>query len=193
MFMFYFQSSAKEDISSALNLWRDFEPHGIFYENLTSLAVGFMDPELKFARIASGILCGNPTFHMVVLRTLNQVQDDIMSGQKVGCICITEPNRGSDAVNMETTCEKLDDGSVAYTGTKVYTTNGAKADYFAAYAVYDTTNPRDTMVQAMFKREYGVETERLGIQSVPRVHISKTRFDGVAAPSDMILGDNGQG
>jgi len=176
-----------------LNLWRDFEPHGIFFENLTSLAVGFMDPELELARIASGILCGNPTFQHGGTDALNQAQDDLMTGEKVGCVCITEPNRGSDAVNMETTCEKEDDGSVKYTGTKVFTTNGAKADYFAAYAVYDTANPRDTMVQAMYKREYGVRTERLWIQSVPRVHISKTIFRGARAPEDMILGDNGQG
>ncbi|HMF33492.1 MAG TPA: acyl-CoA dehydrogenase [Candidatus Lokiarchaeia archaeon] len=176
-----------------LNLWRDFEPHGIFFENLTSLAVGFMDPELELARIASGILCGNPTFQHGGTDALNQAQDDLMTGEKIGCVCITEPNRGSDAVNMETTCEKEDDGSVKYTGTKVFTTNGAKADYFAAYAVYDTANPRDTMVQAMYKREYGVRTERLWIQSVPRVHISKTIFRGARAPEDMILGDNGQG
>ncbi len=176
-----------------MNLWRNYEPHGMFYENLTSLAVGFMDPELELARIASGILCGNPTFQHGHTPALKQVQDDLMSGQKVGCIGITEPGRGSDAVNMETICEKLEDGSVKYTGTKVFTTNGAKADYFAVYAVYDPGNPRGTMVQAMFKREYGVKTERLAIQSVPRVHISKTMYKGIKAPADMILGDNGQG
>jgi alkylation response protein AidB-like acyl-CoA dehydrogenase len=176
-----------------LNLWRDFEPHGIFYENLISLAVGLMDPELEMARIASGILCGNPTFQHGGTGALNQVQDDLMSGEKIGCICITEPNRGSDAVNMETVCQKEENGSVKYTGTKIFTTNGPKADYFAAYAVYDAADPRNTMVQAMFKREYGVKTERLWIQSVPRVHISKTIFEGVKAPGDMILGDNGQG
>ncbi len=188
-----FPELGKHGLIQRLNLWRDFEPHGMFTENLTSLAVGFMDPELELARIASGILCGNPTFQHGGTEALKKVQDDLMSGEKVGCIGITEPNRGSDAVNMETTCEKLEDGSVKYTGSKVFTTNGAKADYFAAYAVYDVGNPRGTMVQAMFKRDYGVKTERLQIQSVPRVHISKTIYKGVKAPKDMILGDNGQG
>ena len=188
-----FPELGKRGFIQRLNHWRNFEPYGMFYENLLSLGIGFMDPELELSRTASGILCGNPTFRHGGTAALNKVQDELLSGGKVGCIGITEPNRGSDSVNMETTCEKLQDGSVRYNGTKVFTTNGAKADYFAAYAVYDKANPRGTMVQAMFQRESGVHTERLHIQSVPRVHISKTMYKNATTPADMILGDNGQG
>ncbi|GAH23843.1 unnamed protein product, partial [marine sediment metagenome] len=60
---------------------------------------------------------------------------------------------------------------------KVYTTNGPKADYFCTYGVYNINNPRDTMVQAMIKRDFGVRTERLKINSVPRIHIAHTFFE----------------
>ncbi|MFX1260113.1 MAG: acyl-CoA dehydrogenase family protein, partial [Promethearchaeota archaeon] len=55
-----------------------------------------------------------------------------MTGKAIGCIGITEPERGSDAVNMTTVCTKSDDGSyITFNGEKVFTTNGPKADYFA--------------------------------------------------------------
>jgi alkylation response protein AidB-like acyl-CoA dehydrogenase len=115
-----------------------------------------------------------------------------MSGQKIGCIGITEPERGSDAVNMTTVATK-DGDYVIYNGEKVYTTNGPKADYFCTYGVYDTNNPRDTMVQAMIKRDFGVRTERLKINSVPRIHIAHTFFENTKIPNDYILADDGQG
>jgi len=82
---------------------------------------------------------------------------------------------------------------VIYNGEKVYTTNAPKADYFCTYGVYDTANPRDTMVQAMIKRDFGVRTERLKINSVPRVHIAHTFFENAKIPNDYILADDGLG
>jgi alkylation response protein AidB-like acyl-CoA dehydrogenase len=115
-----------------------------------------------------------------------------MSGEAIGCIGITEPGQGSDAVNMKTTCQKVGE-DIIYNGEKVYTTNGPKADYFATYGVYDPENPRETMVQAMISRDFGVNTERLKITSVPRVHIAHTMLNDVKVPKDYILADNGDG
>ncbi len=164
---------------------------------LLGLHLSCLDSQLELARLASGILCGNPTFHYFhhggEASEVQTVQDELMSGDKVGCICITEPERGSDAVNMTTKCRKLDDGSVTYNGEKVFTTNGPKADYFCTYGVYEIDHPRQTMVQAMLKREWGVKTERLKINSVPRVHIAHTMINDVKVPAPYILGDNGDG
>jgi len=179
-----------------INPWKDFKPVGMKKEILLGAHISMLDPQLELARVASGILCGNPTFHYyehggesdVALK----IQDELLSGQKVGCIGITEPERGSDAVNMTTICTKTDDG-VIFNGEKVYTTNGPKADYFCCYGVYDEGNPRDTMVQGIIAREFGVKTERLKINSVPRVHIAHTILDNVKVPQDYILADNGLG
>jgi len=179
-----------------INPWKDFKPVGMKKEILLGAHISMLDPQLELARVASGILCANPTFHYyehggesVVPR---KVQDDILSGHKIGCIGITEPERGSDAVNLTTKCTKIDDG-VIYNGEKVYTTNGPKADYFCCYGVYDEGNPRDTMVQAIIAREFGIRTERLKINSVPRVHIAHTILDNVKVPKDYILADDGLG
>ncbi len=179
-----------------INPWKEFKPYGMKKEILLGTHISLLDPQLELARVASGILCGNPTFHYYEhggeSNIPNKVQDELLSGQKIGCIGITEPERGSDAVNMTTECTKTDDG-VIYNGEKVYTTNGAVADYFACYGVYDKANPRDTMVQALIAREFGVRTERLKINSVPRVQISHTFLDNVLVPQEYILADNGLG
>jgi len=179
-----------------INPWKDFKPYGMKKEILLGAHLSLLDPQLELARLASGILCGNPTFHYYEHGGESdipmKVQDELLSGQKIGCIGITEPERGSDAVNLTTKCTKTDNG-VIYNGEKVYTTNGAVADYFACYGVYDESNPRDTMVQAIIAREFGVKTERLKINSVPRVQIAHTILDNVLVPKEYILADDGLG
>ena len=179
-----------------INPWKDFKPYGMKKEILLGTHISLLDPQLELARVATGILCGNPTFHYYEhggdSSIPQKVQDELLSGQKIGCIGITEPERGSDAVNMTTKCTKTDEG-VIYNGEKVYTTNGAIADYFACYGVYDEANPRDTMVQAIIAREFGVKTERLKINSVPRVQISHTILDNVLVPKEYVLADDGLG
>ncbi|MFX1327596.1 MAG: acyl-CoA dehydrogenase family protein [Promethearchaeota archaeon] len=179
-----------------INPWKDFNSYGMKKEILLGTHISLLDPQLELARVATGILCGNPTFHYYThggeSNIPQKVQDELLSGEKVGCIGITEPERGSDAVNLTTKCTKTDDG-VIYNGEKVYTTNGAVADYFACYGVYDEKNPRDTMVQAIIAREFGVKTERLKINSVPRVQISHTILDNVLVPKDYVLADDGLG
>ncbi|MFW9898672.1 MAG: acyl-CoA dehydrogenase family protein [Candidatus Thorarchaeota archaeon] len=191
-----FPELGKSGYIQRINKWRDFTPYGMKKEILMAIHLSILDPQLELARLASGILCGNPTFHYYHHGgegdEIYKVQDDLISGQKIGCIGITEPERGSDAVNMTTVCSKTDNG-VIFNGEKVFTTNGPKADYFCCYGVYDTSVPRKSMVQAMIKRDFGVETKRLKINSVPRVHIAHTYLNNVKIPKDYILADDGDG
>lgn len=191
-----FPELGKHGYMQRINKWKDFTPYGMKKEILLATHFSLLDPQLELARLASGILCGNPTFHYFhhggQHEEITKAQDDLMSGQKIGCIGITEPERGSDAVNMTTTCTKTDDG-IIYNGEKVYTTNAPKADYLCCYGVYDEEHPRQTMVQSMIKREFGFETRRLKISSVPRVHIAHTIMNNVKVPKEYILADDGDG
>ncbi|MHA1475979.1 MAG: acyl-CoA dehydrogenase family protein, partial [Promethearchaeota archaeon] len=132
---------------------------------LLSLAVNGMAPEVDFAATASAILVGNSLYHNP---NRTEVQEkalkEIYRGTKVGGIGITEIEHGSDAVNMKMKATMQDDGSVTYNGIKVYTTNGAVADYFSTYGVTDISNPRRTMMLTMFERgDLGLKAERLHI------------------------------
>ena len=191
-----FPALGKEGYMQRINLFRDFEPHGMKAEILLAVHLSCLDAQLELARLASGILCGNPTFQHGHTTEILKVQEELMTGKAIGCIGITEPERGSDAVNMTTKCTKTTDGSsIIYNGAKVFTTNGPKADYFVVYGVYNEANPRGTMVQAMLSRDFPGEitTNRLKIDYVPRVQISHTRIKDVEVPMAYVLGDNGKG
>jgi alkylation response protein AidB-like acyl-CoA dehydrogenase len=186
-----FPELGKQGYIQRLNPWKNFAQAGCKYEMLLGINLAMLDPELDLSRLASGILCGNPTFQHGGTEELNKVQDALLSGQKIGCITITEPNHGSDSVNMETHCIKNPD-SYSFDGTKIFTTNGPKADYFLGYGCLDNAKPRETMIQAMVSREMGVQTERLNISAVPRVHIGKTYFKA-KIPNNYITGPEGHG
>ncbi|MHA1467557.1 MAG: acyl-CoA dehydrogenase family protein [Promethearchaeota archaeon] len=189
-----FPELGKEGYIQRIHEFKDFRPYGMKKEILLATIMSICDPQLELARLASGILCGNPTFQHGETDEILRVQEELMTGKEIGCICITEPERGSDAVNMTTKCTKVDDGSaIIFNGEKVYTTNGPKSKYFATYGVYDTEHPRQSMVQGMLDRDWGVETKRLKINSVPRVQISHTILNNVKVPMEYILGDNGDG
>ncbi|MBN2154048.1 MAG: acyl-CoA dehydrogenase [Candidatus Lokiarchaeota archaeon] len=176
--------------------YQDFKPFGMRYEMILAMVLSIVDPELDLARVVSGVLAMNPLYSHGKSDREKRALDDLMSGRKIGCICITERERGSDAVNMQTHAKECDDstGDVMFDGEKVYTTNGPVADYFIAYGVADEGNPRGSMYQALVERGFkGLETHRLGILSAPRVHIGQTLFKHVRVPRDNILGGLGQG
>jgi len=161
---------------------------------LLALCTAQLSPEVDMAMAASAILGGNALCHVtepndVILKAI----DEIFTGKKIACIGITEMDRGSDAVNQECMSKINEDGSLTMNGTKIYTTNGPKADYFVAYGVTDLIDPRRSMTQGLFTREHGVKTSRLCIPAAPLVHIGKTYFDNVTCPKEYVLAGPGLG
>jgi alkylation response protein AidB-like acyl-CoA dehydrogenase len=55
----------------------------------------------------------------------------VVTGEKIGCIGITEPDVGSDVAAMKTRAEKDGDEWVI-NGEKRFITNGSQADYMCA-------------------------------------------------------------
>ena len=176
-----------------LNPYGEYERYNMRYEMLLAMATSIIDPELDLARVVTGVIFANPLFQFGRGDRISEILNQIMTGKKIGCICITERKHGSDAVNMET--KVLDKGDhLIFDGEKLYTTNGPVADYFIVYGVSDVSDPRGTMYQAIAERGYeGLLTNRLGIQSVPRVEIGQTLFNSVKIPKENVLGEKGQG
>jgi len=176
-----------------LNQYGDCEQYGMRYEILLAMAISIIDPELDLARVVSGVIFGNPLFQFAKDDHLYEVMAQVMSGKKIGCICITERQHGSDAVNIQTSVQDNGDHLIV-DGEKVYTTNGPVADYFVSYGVSNPSDPRGTMYQFVVEREFeGLETNRLGIQSIPRVQVGQTIFNSVNVPKQNILGEKGKG
>ncbi len=183
----------KKNYIQRLNPYGDSEMYNMRYEMLLAMATSIIDPELDLARVVTGVIFANPLFQFGRGDRISEILNEIITGKKIGCICITERKHGSDAVNMETKVNDKGDHLI-FTGEKLYTTNGPVADYFIVYGVSDISDPRGTMYQAIAERGYeGLITNRLGIQSVPRVQIGQTLFNSVKIPRENILGDKGQG
>ena len=171
----------------------DHQKFGMRYEMLLAMATSIVDPELDLARVVSGVIFANPLFQHGKGDQNLEIIDQIMSGKKIGAICITERLHGSDAVNMETQVIEETDHLVI-NGEKLYTTNGPVADYFIVYGVSEPSDPRGSMYQVIAERGFeGLETHRIAVQSIPRVQIGQIIFNSVKIPKRNIIGPKGYG
>ncbi|MHA1293022.1 MAG: acyl-CoA dehydrogenase family protein [Promethearchaeota archaeon] len=183
----------KKNYIQRLNKYDNIERYGMRYEILLAMATSIIDPELDLARVVSGVIFSNPLFQFGKGDHIDEILAQVLSGKKVGCICITERHHGSDAVNMKTSITEKDSGIIV-NGEKVYTTNGSIADYFVGYGVSNPNDPRGSMYQFLAERGFkGLETHRLGVQSIPRVQVGQTIFNSVEIPKKNIIGGRGQG
>ncbi|MFX1302701.1 MAG: acyl-CoA dehydrogenase family protein [Promethearchaeota archaeon] len=171
----------------------NYEPYGLTAEFMRILATDFFDPQLTMG-MGANVLAINPLLvhHENVGIRLKALKELIL-GQKVGCICITEPERGSDAVHMLTTCDEQEDGSFIVNGEKIYQTNGAKADWAVMYAVAEKNNG-NTMAQFLVDTSWnGWKVERINIPWTPRIYLGKETFTNLRIPSEYVLGKPGKG
>ena len=61
---------------------------------------------------------------------------DLITGDKVGALAMSEPNSGSDVVSMQLKAERKGDKFVL-NGSKMWITNGPEADVLVVYAKTD--------------------------------------------------------
>jgi hypothetical protein len=171
----------------------NYENYGMTAEFMRVLATDFFDPQLAMGMGAT-VLAVNPLLlHHENLDIRLQALKELVTGQKIGCICITEPERGSDAVHMLTTCDKQPDGSYLLNGEKIYQTNGSKADWAVVYAVSEKNNG-NTMGQFLVDTSWeGWNAERVNIPWTPRMHVGKEIFSDLRIPEKYVLGPPGQG
>jgi len=66
-------------------------------------------------------------------KTLGKYIKPIVTGEKKGCFCFTEPDAGSDLSRMKTIYKKDEDGDFILNGEKRFITNGTVADVMVVY------------------------------------------------------------
>lgn len=171
------------------------ENAGLMAEFCRCLAVDMFSPQFNMAMGAS-VLCINPVAHHHENREpCLQALKELVTGQAVGCICITEPTKGSDAVHLDTIAKRSADG-LHITGVKCYNTNAPKSKYAVVYGTEDPTaadsDKRMSQSLVVFP-DPSVKIERAYIPSVPKIHIGKETFNNTFVPNDRILCDVGKG
>lgn len=175
------------------NLGLNFEPNGLQAEFMRCLATDFFDPQMNMA-LGASILTINPLMlHNEGVDIRMRALKELVLGEKIGAICITEPERGSDAVHMLTTCDEQEDGSFLLNGEKIYQTNGPRADWCIVYAVSEKDNG-NTMGQFLVDTSLeGWTVERVNIPWTPRIYLGKETMKDVRIPKESAVGAPGVG
>jgi alkylation response protein AidB-like acyl-CoA dehydrogenase len=117
---------------------------------------------------------------------------DLCSGKKFGCLCITEPGAGSDALGMQTFAEKRGDSWVL-NGSKTFITNAPVADVFLVYARTDKQDRARGISQFIIEKDTpGLSTgkpfKKLGNKASPT---SEVFFNDCVVPeANLVQGEN---
>ena len=170
-----------------------YENWGLAADLMRYLAIDMFDTQFAMGSGAT-VLAINPIYdhHEGVPERLEALKD-LVTGKSPGAILITEPERGSDAVHMLTTCDEQDDGSFILNGEKIFSTNAPKSKWAVAYATAEKNNG-NLMAQFLINTNWdGWHCERVGIPWVPKLFLGKEQFKNLRVPKEYILGGVGKG
>lgn len=171
----------------------NYDYYGAAADFMRYLAMDSFDPQFAMGSGAT-VLAINPVYeHHENIPVRLDALKQMVTGQAAGCILITEPERGSDAVHQLTTCDKQDDGSFILNGEKIYNTNAPKSKWAVSYAAAEQNNG-NTMAQFLIDTDWeGWNCERVYIPWVPKLYLGKERLVNLRVPKEYVLGDVGKG
>lgn len=116
-----------------------------------------------------------------------------ISGQKIGCLCITEPFGGSDVAGMKTTAVKQGDTYVI-NGSKTFITNGVYSDYLVVAA---KTKPelgnKGMSIFIMDRDTPGISATKLDKLGWRASDTAEIAFDNVVIPASNLMGEENNG
>src|ERR1035437_3796194 len=117
--------------------------------------------------------------------------DEALKGNKIGAICMTEPNAGSDLMAIKTLAKVTDDGFIL-NGQKTWITSAPVADFFTVLAKTDNHETLSIFfVPANLKGVMvGKTIEKLGVCGSLT---SEVGFVDVKLPKNYVLGQIGGG
>jgi alkylation response protein AidB-like acyl-CoA dehydrogenase len=119
-----------------------------------------------------------------------------IKGEKVGTICITEPDAGSDLDAIATRATEHGNGWVL-NGAKTWITSAPAADFFTVFAVTkEGDKPRDRELSVLLVERdtdgltVGKTIEKMGLWGSVT---SEVNFDDCRIPATNLLGERGKG
>jgi len=155
----------------------------------------------ELARPGAGGICASLMTHGIGLPPIlamgspelqRRIAPEVLAGEKIICLGITEPGGGSDVANLKTRAERKG-ASYVVNGAKTLITSGVRADYITL--AVRTGGPGIGGVSLLL-----VETERPGVSRTPLAkmgwHSSDTatiHFDDVEVPADNLIGPENAG
>ena len=116
-----------------------------------------------------------------------------VAGEKIGCLCVTEPFGGSDVAGMRTTAIKQGDTYVI-NGSKTFITNGVYCDYMIVAAkTSPELNHKGISIFIVDKESKGVSVSKLDKLGWRASDTAEIAFDNVTIPASNLMGEEGKG
>jgi citronellyl-CoA dehydrogenase len=123
-----------------------------------------------------------------------------IKGERIGCLGITEPGAGSDVAGIRTKAIR-DGDEYVISGSKIFITNGARADFIVMVAKTDpdTRHEGITLFVVDLRDEDGNPVPGFSVSRTLEkmgMHASDTAeltFDEMRVPADSVLGEIGKG
>ena len=157
----------------------------------------------ELQKVNSGGFAANMWAHAYLAMThVNKEGDDrikreyltpSIEGEKIGCLCISEPFGGSDVAGMRTTAVKKGDKYII-NGSKTFITNGVYSDYLVVAA---KTNPEDKhkgmSIFIVDRDTPGISSTKLDKLGWRASDTAEIAFDNVEIPAENLMGEEGKG
>ncbi|SHG37539.1 hypothetical protein SAMN05444483_11047 [Salegentibacter echinorum] len=116
-----------------------------------------------------------------------------IDGEKIGCLCITEPFGGSDVAGMRSTAVKNGDKYIL-NGSKTFITNGVYSDYLVVAAKTDQEKGNKGMSIFIVDRDTpGISASKLDKLGWRASDTAELAFDDVEIPDENLMGEEGKG
>jgi alkylation response protein AidB-like acyl-CoA dehydrogenase len=168
------------------------------------LGLSRLDASIIFERLSMG--CTSTTAYLTIHNmvtwmvtsfaqplVLQAYGEALVSAQKLGSYCLTEPNAGSDAASLKTTA-KQDGDHYLLNGSKVFISGAGSTDVLVVMA--RTGGPGARGISAIVVDahsegiSYGRAEDKMGWNSQPTRMVS---FDNVKVPLSNLLSTEGEG
>jgi isovaleryl-CoA dehydrogenase len=108
-----------------------------FTSGLIALALARSNHAVSLSYAAHENLCLNNILRNASDDTRRRYVPRLCDGSAIGCLALTEPGAGSDALGSMATTARRDGDHYVLNGTKLYITNGPVADVILVYAKTD--------------------------------------------------------
>jgi len=116
-----------------------------------------------------------------------------VTGEKIGCLCITEPFGGSDVGGMRTTAVKKGDTYVI-NGSKTFITNGVYSDYLIVAAKTSPELGNKGISIFVIDRDLpGISATKLDKLGWRASDTAEIAFDNVVIPAENLMGEENLG
>lgn len=118
--------------------------------------------------------------------------DKLLSGENIACFSLTEPQAGSDVINIETTAKKENDKWIL-NGHKIWASNGSISDIIITFAQTKTHRDKTGITCYLIpSKEIEIlkDTPKLGVKVTPS---NELIIKNLSIPESNILGNVGDG